>query len=87
MSEPVAVRDAPRTQLTVYHDCTADGRPACRQGVNPECTYRVIDRDSLPSDITKCDYCAGEHSPQTASRPGTLAHTLEHTDPEEVFGQ
>jgi len=87
MTDQVAVRDAPLTHLTVWHDPDDDGRPACRQGTKPECTYRVVARESLPEGVSKCAYCAGEYTAENGLRPNTLAHELDTADPEEVFSQ
>lgn len=87
MTDRVAVRDAPRTHLTVWHECREDGRPTCRHGQKPDCTYRVLDRETLPEGVTKCAYCAGEYTADTGLRQDTLAHKLATADPEEVLGR
>jgi len=87
VTNQVAVRDVPLTQLTVWHELGDDGRPACRHGTKPECSYRVVAPEALPAGVSKCAYCSGEHTARSGPRPGTLAHTLEQADPEEVFGR
>jgi len=87
MSDRVVVRDAPRERLTVWHDRGDDGRPVCRQGVKPDCSYRVTTRECLPEGVTHCAYCSGEYTPTSELRPDTLASKLANTDPEEVLGQ
>lgn len=87
MTDRVAVRDAPRTHLTVWHDCDADGRPACRHGQKSDCTYRVLEKETLPDGVTQCAYCAGEYTTNSGLRPDTLAHKLVTADPKEVISE
>ncbi len=86
MSE-VAIRDTYLASVDVWHETDENGQPACRKGQDPAADYCTEDVEELPDHITKCDYCAGEHTARSSFRPGTAAYELDQADAEEVPGQ